>query len=203
MEKVSYNTIKFKEIKEYYWGAVKEYIFVAVYIPLVFAVLYILAFRGGPMMDFAPLSMEERLCAAGFPALMISFIPFFAAIKYYRLIKSIVTKTKEDQAKVFLSFDKSISVFKGEARIGRDYTFVKKEVALFTTKEIRHFRAEKKRVRGMPYLSINMVMDNAEIGILLLKAKDDGEREAAELIREAIGVLKALKENTDTLEITY
>ena len=77
-----------------------------------------------------------------------AFIAFFMGLsmimpwsRYFKYLKSIQNDwpSGEEQEALYRDFSEGTSVFGGEARIGRNYTFFKQELAIVPTKEIREF----------------------------------------------------------------
>lgn len=110
-------------------------------------------------------------------------------VKYFRSLKEISQRwpSQEMQDELYQGFAESESVFGGEARIGRRYTFLREEIAIIPTKEVRDILMFRVRA-GM---LIKAATANGDIKITQLAFNKDVMEEVKEQVSEAKECLEA------------
>ena len=196
------------DLRNFFWPrpTIKGILGCIVLILALFAMMYAISSTGGPSTGFRPLSMTERIfCASIFPAGCL----FYALIYFVRsrlLMKSIEKRwpTKEEKERLNKNFAEAATVFRGNVKIGKEYTFLRMEQKIVETGLIRSFHTETRSyARGSATYIIATVRDpeeeyEREIDVLILGANKKGKEEADDLIHEAISVLRfMLPEKSD------
>ena len=117
-------------------------------------------------------------------------------VKYFRSLKEISQRwpSHQLQDELYQSFEESESVFGGEARIGRRYTFLREEIAIIPTKEVRDILMFRVRA-GM---LIKAATANGDIKITQLAFNKDVMEEVKEQVSEAKECLEAKRMLCDT-----
>ena len=196
------------DLRNFFWPrpTIKGILGCIVLVLALFAIMYALLRTGGPAMGYRPFSRQERFFVACiFPAGCL----FYALIQFVRsllLMKSIEKRwpTKEEKERLNKNFAEAATVFRGNVKIGKEYTFLRMEQKIIETKLIRSFQTETRSyARGSVRSIIALVRDpgeeyKREIDVLFLGADKKGKDEADDLIHEAISVLRfMLPEKSD------
>ena len=167
------------DLRNFFWPrpTIKGILGCIVLIIALFAMMYAISSTGGPSTGFRPLSM-----------------------------KSIEKRwpTKEEKERLNKNFAEAATVFRGNVKIGKEYTFLRMEQKIVETGLIRSFHTETRSyARGSATYIIATVRDpeeeyEREIDVLILGANKKGKEEADDLIHEAISVLRfMLPEKSD------
>ena len=196
------------DLRNFFWPrpTIIEILGCIVLVLALFAIMYALLRTGGPAMGYRPFSRQERFFVACiFPAGCL----FYALIQFVRsflLMKSIEKRwpTKEEKERLNKNFAEAATVFRGNVKIGKEYTFLRMEQKIVETGLIRSFHTETRSyARGSATYIIATVRDpeeeyEREIDVLILGANKKGKEEADDLIHEAISVLRfMLPEKSD------
>ena len=84
---------------------------------------------------------------AAFIAIFMAISQVMPWVRYFQFLKAIKEEwlSKEEQEALQKDFAEAASVFKGDARIGKKYTFFRKERAIVPTKDVKGFNPFRAR----------------------------------------------------------
>ena len=201
----SESDIRMMEIYEYLKlnTGKKKYVLIGVIgTPLVFGLVFLLLGLGGPSNHFQSPSIETRIMGSSIitAILLLGWLIFFLRSIYLRNFIKKQWPTEEEQEKLIGNFKASVSVFQGQVKIGKDYTFLAMAGNIIETRQILYFYQKGQSSGKFSSTGIFAAVKRLEepsftkdISVFECSDTKKGREEADHLIWEATDVLKTMK----------
>lgn len=172
-----------KEIRQYFLPISKNYLYRVSFFVLYCAFLVIPA---------TAKFLGQFRTGGAFMAIFLSLAIAAPWVQYFKSLKAIEERwpTAEMQEELYKSFTESRSVFGGEARIGRNYTFLRQEIAIVPTKDVKDILMFRNRA-GM---LIKAALLDGDVKIAQLAFNKEVVEDVKRQVSEAKDCLAAAKE---------